>query len=56
MAEEAVRQRYRLATGGGEASNPPKTPGKPGFKRGGSVGKQAGGSVYSKGGKAGGKR
>lgn len=51
MSDQAVRQRYRLGTGGGEAPTPPKTA-NPGFKRGGTAKKQAGGQVYRKGGKA----
>lgn len=49
MAEEATRQRYKLATGGGTATPPPSKP-NPGFKKGGSVGKSAGGQAYRSGG------
>lgn len=51
MSDQAVRQRYRLGTGGGEQSAPAKTA-NPGFKRGGMAKKQAGGQVYRKGGKS----
>ena len=48
---DAVRQRYRLATGGGQAPDAPRTPGKPGFRSGGTVKKaSAGGQMYRKGG------
>lgn len=50
MSDQAVRQRYRLATGGGQNSPPPKTS-NPGYRSGGTVKKQAGGACYSKGGK-----
>lgn len=50
-SDQAVRQHYRLATGGGQSPDAPKTPGKPGFKRGGTVKKSAGGSMYKAGGK-----
>lgn len=56
MSDEAVRQRYKLATGKGLDSPPAKSTGTPGFRRGGSVGKQAGGMTYSKGGSSKGKR
>lgn len=50
MSDQAVRQRYRLATGGGQAPEAPRTPGKPGFRSGGTVKKNCGGSMYRKGG------
>jgi len=52
MADEATRQHYRYATGsGGLDKTPAKTAGTPGFRKGGTVRKQAGGSTYRKGGK-----
>lgn len=52
MPDQAVRQRYRLATGAGLTPAPPSKP-NPGFKRGGSVVKKsAGGQMYGKGGSA----
>lgn len=53
MADQATRQHYKLATGSGLDKPPARTAGTPGFRKGGSVRKQAGGSVYRKGGKAG---
>lgn len=53
MADNATRQRYKLATGAPLQSSPPRTAGTPGFKKGGAVRKQAGGSLYKKGGKTG---
>lgn len=47
---EAVRQRYALATGKGLTQQPSKA-GSPGYAKGGTVRKGAGGSVYGKGGK-----
>lgn len=49
MADDATRQRYRLATGKGLSPAPPSKP-NPGFKRGGGVKKNAGGMAYRKGG------
>lgn len=51
MSDQATRQHYDIATGGGEKKTPAKTAGTPGFKKGGTVRKQAGGSTYGKGGK-----
>lgn len=50
---EPVRQRYQIATGGGPKTSPPRTEGTPGFKKGGTVRKQAGGAMYKRGGKTG---
>lgn len=47
---EACRQHYKLATGKGLDSTPKGK--SPGFKSGGPVRKQAGGQMYSKGGKS----
>lgn len=53
MSNGPTRQHYDIATGGGEKKTPAKTAGTPGFRKGGPVRKQAGGSVYRKGGKTG---
>lgn len=50
MADEPVRQRYRLGTGRGLTPAPPSKP-NPGFRKGGAVRKQAGGQAYRSGGK-----
>ena len=50
MSDQAVRQRYRLATGSGLTPAPPSKP-NPGFRKGGTVRKQAGGATYKTGGK-----
>jgi hypothetical protein len=51
---EAVRQRYKLATGKGLDSAPKGK--SPGAAKGGAVRKSTGGAVYGKGGKASKKR
>lgn len=53
MGDNATRQHHKLATGSALDSSPARTAGTPGFKKGGPVRKQAGGSMYKKGGKAG---
>mgnify|MGYP001582446901 CR=1 FL=1 len=52
MSDNATRQHHKLATGSALDSTPAKTAGTPGFKKGGTVKKQAGGSTYKKGGKS----
>lgn len=49
---DACRQHYKLATGKGLDAAPAKGSGTPGFKKGGPVRKQSGGSMYKSGGKA----